>query len=177
MSINTAYLVDYLYKKALGAPETNPITPTPLNAEEAYSSIPRIFQSQNYAQYIPIPAPTDWTPIGSNIQYSAQYPYIYKYTLLTLTAAVAGNEAAFRHPSLINIIPKSYHLSYAPIIYANNGTNNITAQPLILDPDSGILIFIPAYTAVVNTASPPKITFYSYTGLIGNPGIVSLQDL
>jgi len=181
MSIGTGPLVDYLYKKALGAPETNPSTD--INAEEAYSSIPRIFQSQNYAQYIPIPAPTDWIPVGSNIQYSAQYPYIYKYTLLTLTAAVAGNEAAFRHPSLTNIIPKSYNLSYTPIIYKNSTTSpplptdNISALPLILDPDSGILIFIPANTGQVSTASPPKITFYSYKGLIGNPGIASLQDL
>jgi hypothetical protein len=175
MSIPINALVDYLYKKALGAPETNPSTA--LNAEEAYSSVPRIFQSQNYAQYIPKPAPNDWIPVGSNIQWSAEYPYIYKYTLLTLSAAVSGNDAAFRHPLMINIIPKSYDLTYAPIIYANNGTNNITAQPLILDPDSGILIFIPAYTAVVNTASPPKVTFYSYVGLIGNPGIASLQEL
>ena len=183
MSIDIQYLVDYLYKKALGAPETNPITPTPIEAEAAYSSIPHIFQSQNYAQYIPIPAPTDWITVEANIQRSAQYPYIYKYTLLTLQPAVSGNEAAFRHPLLINIIPKSYHLSYAPIIYKNSTTatptdsDKITAEPLILDPDSGILIFIPAYTPVVTSALPPKITFYSYTGLIGNPGIATLQEL
>ena len=181
MPIATDPLVDYLYKKALGAPETNPSTD--INAEEAYSSVPRIFQSQNYAQYIPIPAPTDWIPVGSNVQWSAQYPYIYKYTLLTLTAAVAGNEAAFRNPLMKNIIPPSYDLSYKPTIYKNSTTatpvqsDNITAQPLILDPDSGILIFIPAYTPVVTSALPPKVTFYSYTGLIGNPGIASLQDL
>jgi len=179
MSIATTSLVDYLYKKALGAPQTNPNTF--INAEPDFSSTPNIFQSQNYAQYIPKPAPTDWTPDGSNIQYSAQYPYIYKYTKLQLSNAVGGtNNAAFYHGSMKNIIPRSYDLSYKPIIYNNNATaatDDITPQPLILDPDSGILIFIPLNTALASSTFLPKVTFYSYTGLIGNPGIASLQEL
>ena len=180
MSIPINALVDYLYKKSLGVPQTNPNTD--LNAELGYSSVPHIFESQNYAQFIPKPAPNDWIPSGSNIQWSAQYPYIYKYTLLTLQAAIRGNNAAFRHNLLQNIIPRSYHLSYKPRIYTNNvGSTederyDITPQPLLLDPDSGILIFIPEYGGV-SESSPPKVTFYSYVGLIGNPGIANLQDL
>jgi hypothetical protein len=173
MSIATNILIDYLYKKALGAPQTNPNTD--IEGELEFSSVPNIFQSQNYAQNIPIPAPNDWIPIGSNTQWSAQYPYIYKYTGLTLLSPVTGNNTVFNHPFLTNIIPRSYHQSYRPSLTTNTGSP-ITGVPLILDPDSGILLFTQPY-ALVSSASPPKITFYSYTGLIGNPGIASLQDL
>ena len=179
MAINPNSLVDYLFKKALGAPQTNPNTF--ISAEPDFSSTANIFQSQNYAQFIPKPAPTDWIPVGSNIQFSTQYPYIYKYTKLQLSNAVGGSSnAAFYHGSMKNIIPKSYDFSYKPIIYNNNATastDDITAQRLILDPDSGILIFIPLDTALASSTFLPKVTFYSYTGLIGNPGIASLQDL
>jgi hypothetical protein len=176
MSIDVNSLVDYLYKKALGAPQTDPNRN--INVEPSFSSIPSIFQSQNYAQHIPKPAPTDWIPANSNIQYSAQYPYIYKYTQLALCNAVDGSlNTAFRHPAMINIIPKSYDTSYAPTICNASQLQNITDRPLILDPDSGILLFIPRNTIIATSESPPKITFYSYTGLIGNPGIASLQEL
>ena len=48
MSIATNILIDYLYKKALGAPQTNPNTD--IEGELEFSSVPNIFQSQNYAQ-------------------------------------------------------------------------------------------------------------------------------
>lgn len=176
VGIGTNALVDYLYKKSLGAPQTNPTTD--INVEPAFSSTPSIFQSQNYAQNIPIPAPTDWTPNGANIQFSTQYPYIYKYTQLQLSNAVSGStNAAFRHGSMINIIPKSYHVSYAPTICNATQTQNITNQQLILDPNSGILIFIPLNQGLASSSFLPRVTFYSYTGLIGNPGIATLQDL
>jgi hypothetical protein len=173
MSIASNILLDYLYKKALGAPQTN--ANTDIEAELAYSSIPHIFQSQNYAQHIPISAPDDWIPSGSNVQWSAQYPYIYKYTGLTLLSPINGNNTVFNHPSLINIIPRSYNQSYRPSLTTSTG-DAITGIPLILDPDSGILLFTQAYPPV-SIASPPKITFYSYVGLIGNPGIANLQVL
>jgi hypothetical protein len=107
MSIATNILIDYLYKKALGAPQTNPNTD--IEGELEFSSVPNIFQSQNYAQNIPIPAPNDWIPVGSNTQWSAQYPYIYKYTGLTLLSPINGNNTIFNHPSLINIIQQNYN--------------------------------------------------------------------
>ena len=192
MSISQANQVEYLFKKALGSPET--LIGIAYTGEASIFSKQNNFLFQNYAQSVPTTPPTDWAnatiPNGitvSNVQYSSNYPYIYKYTYLTLTAVYVGLATAFNAPNqlLTNMIPASLSPTgaYTYNLYTNNLANDLSSGTAfgtyIIDPDSGILTFFttPSYTgaATIAASNPPKITFYRYQGLTGNPGIAALQ--
>jgi hypothetical protein len=192
MAINISNQVDYLFKKALGYPETN-IVNVPA-AEPGYFSKPNVFAFQQLAQEFPTvdlsdlvltTKPSDATV--SNVYYSRSYPFIYKYENLTLQPAVSGSSNAFYSPYLKNLISPSLTPSgfYNYTIRTNDLANNITANgiygpALIVDADSGVLYFFtyPSYSgsAQVLSTQPPKITFYRYQGLTGNVGIMSIQE-
>jgi hypothetical protein len=194
MSIAIGDQVDFLFKKALGYPETNIVSA--LAAEKGYFSKPNIFTFQQMAQEFPqtrlsnsdfilTTSPTDITV--SNVYRHKSYPYIVKYENLTLESAVSGSSNSFYSPYLKNLISPSLTDDgfYNYIIYTNDMANIITGDIAyvathVLDADSGVLFFFtyPSYsgTATVNSAQPPKITFYRYQGLTGNVGIASLQE-
>jgi hypothetical protein len=191
MSITIPDKVDYLFKKALGYPETNTLNPPA--AEKAYFSKPNVFTFQQLAQELPSNAPNDFilttAPAGitvSNIYRSRSYPYIYMYSNLTLQSAVSGSSNAFYSPYLKNLISPSLSDTglYAYKIFTNNLVNDITDDPRykpthVIDTDSGVLYFFtyPSFaTDPVLNDKPPKVTFYRYEGLTGNVGIASLQE-
>jgi hypothetical protein len=192
MSISLSNQVDYLFKKALGFPETS-ILSIPAT-EQAYFSKQSVFTFQQLAQELPKTPPSDFvltTKPGdvtvSNVYKSISYPYIYKYENLTLKSAYVGSSNSFYSPYLKNLLSPSLtdNSTYNYIINTNDMTNIITANITyiathIVDADSGVLYFFtyPSYsgTAAVTTDQPPKITFYRYQGLIGNVGIATIQE-
>ena len=192
MSISLSNQVDYLFKKALGFPETS-ILSIPAT-EQAYFSKQSVFTFQQLAQEFPKTPPSDFvltTKPGdvtvSNVYKSISYPYIYKYENLTLQSAVVGSSNSFYSPYLKNLLSPSLTDSgtYNYVINTNDMTNIITANITyiathVVDADSGVLYFFtyPSYsgTAAVTKDQPPKITFYRYQGLIGNVGIATLQE-
>jgi hypothetical protein len=192
MAISVPDQVDYLFKKALGFPETN--TSRPAAAERPYFSKPNIFTFQQMAQDFPTTTPNDFilttSPTDatvSNVYRSVAYPYIYKYEALTLQAAVSGSSNAFYSPYLKNFISPSLTETgfYNYIIQTNDLAFDITANGTyvashVMDADSGVLYFFtyPSYSgsAQVLASQPPKVTFYRYQGLIGNVGIASIQE-
>jgi len=191
MSITIPEQVDYLFKKAIGYPETNTLNPAA--AEQAYFSKPNVFTFQQLAQELPNNRPIDFiltsSPPGitvSNVCKSISYPYIYMYCNLTLQPAASGSSNAFYSPYLKNLISPSLSDAglYAYKIFTNNLVNEITTDPRykpthIIDTDSGVLYFFtyPSFpTDPVLENKPPKVTFYRYEGLTGNVGIASLQE-
>ena len=191
MSITVPDQVDYLFKKALGYPETNTLNPAA--AEQGYFSKPNVFTFQQLAQELPNTRPNDFilttAPAGitvSNVYRSRSYPYIYMYSNLTLQAAVSGSSNAFYSPYLKNLISPSLSDTglYGYKIFTNNLLNDITTdliykQTHVIDTDSGVLYFF-TYPNFLNDPvlenKPPKVTFYRYEGLTGNVGIASLQE-
>ena len=202
-SIGTSNQLDYLFKKQLGLPDTVPISLSGTVSGElgAYSSIPNIFPRRIYGQYVPLTCPTDFGPIGnssylsnmipndttigmnvSNIYYSSNYPYIWKYEKLTINAT-PGNENSYYNSQFVNSIPTNYNSSYLPELWTNNlGTDIMTVSAkgaVILDSDSGVITFfyLPLVISgsAISSSAPPKVTFYRYVGLTGNPGIAGLQ--
>lgn len=192
MAISLSDQVDYLFKKALGFPETN--TSRPAAAERPYFSKPNVFTFQQMAQEFPKTPPNDFvlttlpTDITvSNVYKSTSYPYIYLYSNLTLQSAVSGSSNAFYSPYLKNLISPSLTETgfYNYIIRTNDLAFDITANGTyvathVIDADSGVLYFFtyPSYSgnAQVLANQPPKVTFYRYEGLIGNVGIASIQE-
>jgi hypothetical protein len=191
MSISLSNQVDYLFKKALGYPETN-IDRAPAG-EQSYFSKPNVFTFQQMAQEFPKTPPNDFV-LGtlptdvtvSNVYKSTSYPYIYLYSNLTVQS-VTGSSNAFYSPYLKNLITPSLTdgTFYNYKIWTNDLANNITAHPTygpthVIDADSGVLYFFtyPSYSgnAQVLANQPPKVTFYRYEGLIGNVGIASIQE-
>lgn len=192
MAISLSNQVDYLFKKALGFPETNVTNPPA--AERPYFSKQNVFTFQQLAQDFPridlndlvaTTVPSDATV--SNVYYSKSYPYIYKYENLTLQSAVSGSSNAFYSPYLKNLISPSLTQTgfYNYIIRTNDLAFDITANGAyvathVVDADSGVVYFFtyPSYsgTAQVSSTQPPKITFYRYQGLTGNVGIMGIQE-
>ena len=191
MAISLSNQVDYLFKKALGFPETDTLRAPA--GEAAYFSKPNVFTFQQLAQEFPNTPPNDFilttSPIGvtvSNVYKSRSYPYIIKYESLTVQS-VSGSSNAFYSPYLKNLISPSLTDNgfYNYIIRTNDLASNITANSFyssthVIDTDSGVLYFFtyPSYSgpSQVTSTQPPKITFYRYEGLIGNVGIASLQE-
>jgi hypothetical protein len=192
MAISLSNQVDYLFKKALGFPETNTVR-TPAG-EAAYFSKPNVFTFQQLAQEFPKTPPNDFVlttsptdAIVSNVYRSISYPYIYQYVSLTLQSAVSGSSNAFYSPYLKNLISPSLTDNgfYNYTIRTNDLAFNITENSLysathVIDADSGVLYFFtyPSYSgaAEVKSSQPPKVTFYRYEGLVGNVGIASVQE-
>jgi len=194
MSIAIGDQVDFLFKKALGYPETNIVSA--LAAEKGYFSKPNIFTFQQMAQEFPqtrlsnsdfilTTSPTDITV--SNVYRHKSYPYIVKYENLTLESAVSGSSNSFYSPYLKNLIPASITTDgfYSYIVKTNDLAFTITNDALyqykqVIDPDSGVLFFFtyPSYSGAsqVLTSQPPKVTFFRYEGLIGNVGIATLEE-
>jgi hypothetical protein len=192
MSISLPDQVDYLFKKALGFPETN--TTRPAAAERPYFSKPNVFTFQQMAQEFPKTPPNDFVLTTSptdvtvgGVYKSITYPYIYLYSNLTLGGEASGSSNAFYSPYLKNLISPSLTDSgfYNYIIRTNNLAFDITANGAyaashVIDADSGVLYFFtyPSYSgaAEVKASQPPRVTFYRYEGLIGNVGIASVQE-
>ena len=191
MPISIPDQVDYLFKKALGFPETN--VATAAAAESSYFSKQNVFTFQQLAQEFPKTPPNDFvlttTPgdiVASNVYKSISYPYIYKYENLQPTS-VNGSSNAFYSPYLKNLISPTLTNTgfYNYIIKTNDLQYTITenadyVSTHIIDADSGVLYFFtyPSYSdeAEVTSIRPPKITFYRYQGLIGNVGIATIQE-
>lgn len=192
MSISLSNLTDYLYKKAIGVPETN--TTRAPSAEQAYFSKQNVFSFQNLAQNFPATYPNDFVEtsipgdvVVSNVFQSRSYPYIKKYVHLTTIPAYSGSSNSFYSPYLKNYISPSLspNSEYNYSIFTNDTASNITTNGTygpahIMDSDSGVLTFFtyPSYggPSAVTDVQPPKITFFRYEGLVGNVGIASIQE-
>ena len=192
MSISLSNLADYLYKKAIGVPETD-TTRAPA-AEQPYFAKQNVFSFQNLAQIFPATYPDDFVEtsipsdvVAANVLQSRSYPYIKKYVHLTTIPAYSGSSNSFYSPYIKNYISPSLSPTgkYNYSIFTNDTASNITADGVygpshIMDSDSGVLTFFtyPSYggPSAVNATQPPKITFFRYEGLVGNVGIASIQE-
>ena len=186
MAISLSNQVDYLFKKALGAPDTVPSVLSYVQELTIFSK-PSSYLSQIYAQSIPTTPPSDFSiSIGTNIAASRSYPYIYKYTELMLSPTFNGASNSFISSNLVGMIPAAVNSKYLYSILTHDKTSVISTNPtyantIVIDSDTGILTFFTypsLYTgnAAVTASQPPFVTFYRYVGLTGNPGISQVDN-
>lgn len=186
-SITDAEKVNYLFKKALGVPNTQ-------IEGEYYSENPRpsrwtIYRNQMFQQEVPTTPPIDLEeviieggdPAILSKEKSIQYPYIVKYKV-RLEPSFVGSRNAYTSQYLNNAIYETLdpYGNYAYTLFAtNNGNTNDLFNVLkgngqwVADPDSGIVTFYslennrmpPEYS--ITAENPPVMIFYRYEGVIG----------
>jgi len=186
-SITDSEKVNYLFKKAIGVPNTQ-------IDGEYYSENPKpsrwtIYTNQMFQQYVPTTAPNDLEQVITEggdpaILYkesSIQYPYIAKYNI-RLQPSFIGSSNAYSSIYLNNAISETLDPfgNYAYTLFAtNNGDINDLYPVLkgngqwVADPDSGIVTFyslennrMPSGYSISST-NPPVMIFYRYEGIIG----------
>jgi hypothetical protein len=185
-SITDPKKINYLFKKALGVPNTQ-------IENEYYSENPRpsrlaIYTNQMFHQYIPTTAPVDLELVSENLdpailykQISLKYPYIAKYKV-RLEPSFIGSSNSYSSVYLNNAISETLdpYGNYAYTLFATNGgdTGNLFNilkgnGQWVADPDSGIVTFYslpdnrmpPLYS--ISSENPPVMIFYRYEGIIG----------
>ena len=186
-SITYSEKVNYLFKKAIGVPNTQ-------IDGEYYSENPKpsrwtIYTNQMFQQYVPTTAPNDLEQVITEggdpaILYkesSIQYPYIAKYNI-RLQPSFIGSSNAYSSIYLNNAISETLDPfgNYAYTLFATNSGNTDDLYPVlkgngqwVADPDSGIVTFyslennrMPSGYSISST-NPPVMIFYRYEGVIG----------
>lgn len=189
--VDPSEILNYLFKKSFGIPNTIPYSDYANDSAGAFNSTPAIKNKYIYAQPIPDTAPSDLTTDGSwtvgTRQTSTSYPYLVYYTNVPMTS-INGNQsfACYDTNGILfsnNGIPYFYGdgSSYNIILTANDTTilyfGQISYGSWLMDTDSGVLTFYDDVTAAtVDAANPPIISFWRYEGLTGNANIVEVFD-
>lgn len=172
--MNDTQKTDFLFKKSLGVPFTNPGAPPYTESDfEAYKRV--IPSRQIYSQEIP--ATTSLVTLGAATPVSGggtkkvgtgTYSYIERYEDIPLSNIISG--LSYRNTLMVDAIPPLYDtgLSYAITVKLNGSTipQSSTDHPWFFDSDAGILIF----TNGANTAGRDnKLTasFWRYAGTKG----------
>ena len=141
----------------------------------------------NYPSFYNAPVYTDDL---SKRYFSKTHPYICYYSNLLLSpidhltrysTTLYRDCPTYVHPLLVNSISFRHDFTYFIQLYQSDGITPIEDYdgfPLI-DNDAGTVVFYDSNTQTtqVNSANPPRISFYRYEGLFGEASILEGQDL
>jgi len=159
------------------------------NQEVPVSARPKIIASlQVFAQTIPPVAPTDLLTDSAFThgirQYSTTYPYVVKYTNVSLKSLKYGISYRFSgtdpsHPDTTNILSNAIPDNFDPtgtyqiVVKSSTGVviqANDASHPWKYDIDAGYLTFFHS-TPFSEPSEIPTISYWRYEGVIGlGPG-------
>lgn len=181
-------ILNYLFKKSFGIPNTRQYI-TYANELYSYNSTQNLLNTNIYSQFIPYNAPSDLNQDSIlNYKYTSQsFPYIAYYSNVIMNSI---NNTSFNviHNSILisnKCIPYFFGdpetTSYKIIVTTNTNTElffgSIPHGSWIMDTDSGVLTFYDDVSIdIVNSAYPPRISYWRYEGLTGNANIVEVFD-
>jgi len=200
--INPTEILNYLFKKSFGFPNTNPYNNYNNDRPSLFNSEKNMPNNNIYGQFIPFASSslypliqdTSWKNPGyllddtTGVKYiSSNYPYIAYYSNVKMTrAGITSNSffcGTFENNFSKNSIPYTFgDLTFSPKLYNSTGSQlfifgNSNYGSWLLDADSGVLTFydrINLSQFAVSLLNPPRITFWRYEGLTGNSGIVNV---
>jgi hypothetical protein len=191
-SINPTEILNYLFKKSFGFPNTSLYDAYNNEAVGSFNSTPYIINKNLYSQPIPNIAPTDlsndltWTNGTRSI--SSNYPYLARYENVLMQVNIGTYPSFYvednngnKHTKIIPMFfdpDQSYIISLSTTNNVGLDFGQISSGSWIMDTDSGVLTFYDDVTIGegVSSTNPPRISYWRYEGLTGNANIVEVFD-